>query len=210
VGREISFAVATASWATVLTAVLAFAAACASWASVLQSRKQIRATLEPDLQVLIEGGQGDPYLAVDVRNTGGGTAKRFAFIASIGDDAKSVSRLGIGYMPPGHGVHIVLSCDGRELDDGDVLVVLLSSDTREFPHAWSHLGQHKVFRSKFRRRPRTITLAEVFEHFFPEINLEDRDSVGFHWRRMSPEDMLRSRRDLHDEVANLEDPHRGF
>jgi hypothetical protein len=60
----------TATWATVLTAGLALAAAGASWASVWQNRKQIKASLEPDLQVLIEGGRGSDHLGLYVRNTG--------------------------------------------------------------------------------------------------------------------------------------------
>lgn len=186
-----------------LTAALALAAAGASWASVLQSRKQIRASLEPDIQTVIEGCQGNPHLGLEIRNTGGGTAKRLAFIASIGSDAKTAGRLGVGYLPPGHGVNIIIDYQGQDLDDGDVAVVLIAADTREFAHAWSYLGKHKVFRSRFRRRPHTISLGDAFRHFFSDIDLEGRRQVGFKWRVIPPEDMYRSRSEMHAEIEDL-------
>ncbi|MGN6816891.1 MAG: hypothetical protein ACTHK3_12540 [Solirubrobacterales bacterium] len=181
----------TATWATVITAGLALAAAAASWASVFQSRKQIRASLEPDIQTIIEGGQGNSHIGLMIRNTGGGTAKRLLFVATIGEDGKSIGRMGVGFLPPNYGIRIVFAYSGAELDDGDVAVVVVSSDTREFAHAWSHLSGHKVFRTRFRRRHREISAKEAFGHFFPKIDLATRDTVGFSWRVVTPDWMYR-------------------
>lgn len=180
----------TASWATIVTATLAALAAAASWASVWQNRKQLRASLEPDLQIVIEGGRGSDRIGMNIRNVGGGTAKRIVFMATLGDRLQCVGSLGIGFLPTGYGAHVVFTCSGAHLEDGDVAIALLASDTREFGHAWSHLAQHHVFRSRFRRSPRVTSAREAFEKLYPDVPLADRVAVGFEWKQLPPGGLL--------------------
>jgi hypothetical protein len=188
----------TATWATVLTAALALAAAGASWAAVLQNRKQIRASLEPRIQVLIEGGRGDAHVGLSFRNTGGGTSRGLSFIATIGETAKAHGSLGVGFLPPDHGAWIIFEYDGRELNDLDVSVVALSFDSDEFAQAWSSLGERKIFRTRVLRRHCGVSLAEAFDHFFPNIDRAGRSEVGFEWHAIRPEEMYRTRSELRE------------
>jgi hypothetical protein len=182
----------------VVTAILAFAAACASWASVLQSRKQIRASLEPDLQIVLMGGKGEKQLGMAIRNVGGATAKRLAFFATIGDRRKAGGSLGVGFLPPNHGAQVYFNFDASDLEDGDVSAVVLSFDRGEFAHGWSHLGGHKVFRSRVCRQHHEVTLGEVFDRFFSGISRDERFDIEWEWHVIPPEDMYRSRAELRE------------
>jgi hypothetical protein len=148
---------------------IAALAALASWASVWQSRKLARESSAPLLMAQKIVNASDNTIGAVVTNAGGGAARGAGIYISYPPYVVQ-GALGHGFLYPGEKRQVLTNIpagDGVETD-----ILLLCRDKNSFGHFWSANEDHRVYKTRFRRRPRyRPDIYNVFREFHPAIDL---------------------------------------
>jgi hypothetical protein len=107
---------------------------------------------------------------VEIRNVGPNTAKRpGCWIVACGKLLRA-EYMGDGFLEPGAAIDIVTPIVGPA-DDGDVAAMFWCRDHEEMLHAWTHRGQHRVFRPRRRQEPWEVSVkyADMWSGLFPDV-----------------------------------------
>lgn len=165
------------TWIQAGSTAIAAAAAVASWLSVIQSRQVVKATTMPSLhaQALMKGTLGSSaprQAALTIYNAGGGVAKAVGFLLVSGSQY-ALGFVGAGFLRSGQMAHV----GTQMVADENGLAIVICRDLDEQVHAWNLDGEHKVF--PIDRDHRAYMLTEVWEAFYPDVDLDELTQVGF-------------------------------
>lgn len=162
-------------------------AAIAAWRAVAGTRRAAEESLQPVLTgVVINNAPRDDdpantptLIGVELRNVGPNIAKRpGCWIAAFGSLLRA-EYFGDGFLEPGATVDIVTPIVGPA-KDGEAAAMFWCRDHRDTLHAWTHRGQHRVYRPRWRQEPWQVSVpyADMWRDFFPDQPSEDlRDLV---------------------------------
>lgn len=143
-------------------------------------------TLEPNLTALVvntaphedEPDDAPTLLAVEIRNVGGGIAKRPGMWVVARGRTLRAEYMGDGFLNPGEEIEILTPIVGP-MEDGEAAVMVWCRDHREMLHVWTHLGQHKRYRPEWRREPWQVSkkYSDLWNEFFPGIEADDASEL---------------------------------
>lgn len=104
-----------------------------------------------------------------VTNAGGGAA-RGATVWLSHPPFRVETPLNDGFMFPGQRYLISTAIPATEVETD---VLLCCRDGRRFAHFWNANEEHRIFKTRFRRRPRYRgDIASVFSEFHPGVDFE--------------------------------------
>lgn len=162
-------------------AVAAAVAAVAAWRAVAGAREAAEQALQPVLTAVVSNNMprdddppGTPTLiGVEVRNVGPGVAKRPGCWVSAFGSLLRAEYIGDGFLEPGACIDIVTPIVGPA-EDGEVTAMFWCRDHQELLHAWTHRGQHRVYRPRLRRESWEVSVrhAAMWDYFFPDLPRE--------------------------------------
>jgi hypothetical protein len=156
---------------------IAAVAACASWASVWQARKLARDSRSPLLMIQKVVERSTQTVGAVVTNAGGGAARGIGIFLSHPPFWVQGAVLH-GFLYPGQSRYIKTDIPLNEEEETDVMVVC--RDAESFAHFWTADEKHRVFKTRFRRRPRyRRDLVEVFHELHPGADLPSLTQATF-------------------------------
>lgn len=159
---------------TVAGPAIAAIAAVASWAAVVQARRLAREEKSPLL--MVQKIITDKTIGVVLTNAGGGAARGVSVLLSYPPYGFEES-IGTGFLFPGQTrvlrSNIRVEGEGIETD-----VMAFCRDRDGFPHFWNAEEKHKVFKTRFRRRPEYgHALRDVFREMHPQVDFDELQHV---------------------------------
>jgi hypothetical protein len=172
----------TPEWAQVAGAFFAAVAAGAAWASVRHGQRIWRSSLLPALHVqgvFVSYGFRGERMRYVVQNAGGGLAKGTMFLFVEGD-AWVCGALGDGFLQADEKLTVETAMERAKGNDTAIGVVMCR-DTDETSWAWDMRGNRRPlqrWKSRWRRPVEPLSVLEVFQTFYPEVDLGARTQVG--------------------------------
>ena len=153
---------------------LAALAAGASWASVRQGQRVWRASVQPDLRLILQTRQAENDARLVILNAGGGTATEAIYII-VGKGRRCERYVGDGFIPPGTKVTIKAEIPFVEAEDAglDCLVGYKTLDGS----LWyvTRAGKRKRLRRGSRWRPDwEMRQEKVWTRAFPRLPYPSR------------------------------------